>query len=152
MKPIQHSFDGNWFIRAYNSLFSGTDKLNTDESIDIALDYKNSYALYAFDLITDLGEDDHFNLVRHGNLHLSLKFNAELPETVTILAYTEFNNVIELDRNRNVLVDCEATIARYTGHNHIKSDCGSFTLFLGFCNENWFYLLTNAYENTNFNY
>jgi len=66
---------------------------------------QNGYALYAFDLTTDLDKDDHFNMVKQGNLHLSIKFNVELPETVTVLAYEEFDNMIELDRNCNMLVD-----------------------------------------------
>jgi len=28
LKPIQPNYEGNLFIRAYNSLFSGTSKLN----------------------------------------------------------------------------------------------------------------------------
>ena len=51
-------------------------------------DYANGYALYAFDLTADLGEDDHFNLVRQGNVRLA-----------------EFENVIEVDRDRNVIFD-----------------------------------------------
>ena len=108
MMVIQPNFEGNWFIRVYNSLFSGTDKdkLNTDEGIGISHDnYKNGYALYAFDLTTDLDKDDHFNLVKHGNLHLSLKFNVELPEMVTVLVYAKFDNVIEMDCDCNMPVD-----------------------------------------------
>jgi len=75
LKQIQPNFSGNLFICAYNSLFSGTSKLNKDEGVVISHDdYKNCYTLYAFDLTADLGEDDHFNLVRHGNLRLSLEF------------------------------------------------------------------------------
>ena len=29
-------------------------------------DFNSGYALYAFDLSADLGEDDHFSLVRQG--------------------------------------------------------------------------------------
>jgi len=40
-----------------------------DEGLYISReDYANGYALYAFDLTADLGEDDHFNLVRQGKL------------------------------------------------------------------------------------
>ena len=106
LKPIQPNYDGNLYIRAYNSLFSATSKLNHDEGNGISRDdYKDSYALYAFDLTADLGEDDHFNLVKHGNVRLALKFADALAEKVTIIAFAEFDNVIELDRDRNVLVD-----------------------------------------------
>jgi len=62
--------------------------------------------VYAFDLTTDLGEDDHFNLAKQGNVRLVLKSRAALTENVPVVAYAEFQNVIEIDRNRNVIYDC----------------------------------------------
>ena len=42
LKPIQPSLKDNLYIRAYNSLFLGTGKLNRDEGVDISRnDYKN---------------------------------------------------------------------------------------------------------------
>ena len=38
-------------------------------------------------------------------LRLALKFANELRHTVTVIAFAEFDNVIELDRDRNVLLD-----------------------------------------------
>jgi len=106
LKPIQPNYEGNLYICAYNSLFPGTSKLSRDVGNGILRDdYKDGYALYAFDLTVDLGEDDHFNLVKHGNVRLALKFADALAEKVTIIAFAEFDNVIELDRDRNVLVD-----------------------------------------------
>jgi len=106
LKPIQPNYDKNLYICAYNLLFLGTSKLNRDEGNGISRDdYKDGYAVYAFDLTADLGEDYHFNLVKHGNVRLALKFADALAETVTVIAFAEFDNVIELDRDRNVLVD-----------------------------------------------
>jgi len=86
--------------------FSGTCKLNRDEGIGISCDDdKDGYALYAFYFTADLGDDDHFNLVKHGNLRLALKFGEALTETVTVIVFAEFDKVIDLDRDRNVLVD-----------------------------------------------
>jgi hypothetical protein len=36
---------------------------------------------------------------------VNLKFGTALPNTVTVVAYAEFENVIEIDRNRNVVFD-----------------------------------------------
>jgi len=68
-------------------------------------DYSAGYALYAFDLTADLGEEDHFSLVRQGSVRLSLKFPAAFANTVTAVAYAEFENAIEVDRDRNVVFD-----------------------------------------------
>ena len=100
------NFGAHQFIHAYHGLFTGTGKENRDEGNCISRnDFENGYALYAFDLSPDLGEDDHFNLTRQGGVRLDLKFADGLPNTVTVIAYAEFENVIEIDRNRNVVFD-----------------------------------------------
>jgi len=68
VRPIQPNFADRQYIRAYNSVFSGSGKLNVDEGLYIdRSDYYQGYVLYAFDLTADLGEDDHFSLVREGS-------------------------------------------------------------------------------------
>ena len=88
------------------TLFSGTCKENRNEGNGIdRTEYNNGYELYAFDLIPDLCDGDHFNLTKQGIVRLDLKFGAALPNTVTVIAYAEFENVIDIDRNRNVVFD-----------------------------------------------
>jgi len=106
VRPIQPDYAHGQYIRAYNSLFVGTGKIYKDEGLYITReDYGNGYALYAFDLTADLGEDDHFSLVRQGSVRLALKFSQALAATITVVAYAEFENVIEVDRDRNVVFD-----------------------------------------------
>ena len=91
------------------SLFSGTGKENRDEGNDIARrDYHSGYALCAFDLSLDLAEEGHFNLAKQGNVRVELKFEASLANTVTIVAFAEFEYVIEIDRNRNIVYDIDS--------------------------------------------
>ena len=88
------------------NLFSGTGKENRDEGNDIAReDYPIGHALYAFDLSPDLAEEGHFNLAKQGTVRVELKFRTVLSNTVTVVAYAEFGNVIEIDRNRNIVYD-----------------------------------------------
>jgi hypothetical protein len=61
--------------------------------------------LFAYDRTPDLGEDDHLNLTRQGTVRLDLKFAEALAHTVTVVCYAEFQNVIEMDRNRTVVFD-----------------------------------------------
>ena len=106
IKPLSMNFANGQYVSAFMSLFTGTGKANKDEGNDIdRTDFANGYALYAFDLSPDLAEDDHFNLTRQGSVRLDLKFATALPNTVTVVAYAEFQNIIELDRNRNVVFD-----------------------------------------------
>ena len=106
VRPIEPNFEDRQYIRAYSTVFAGTGKLGADEGLFIDReDYGNGYALYAFDLTADLGEEDHFSLVKQGSVRLTLKFRGALQNTVTVVAYAEFENVIEIDRNRNVVFD-----------------------------------------------
>jgi len=61
--------------------------------------------LYTFDLTADHGDEEKFNLMRQGSVRLVLKFSQALATTVTVVVYVEFKNVIEIDRNRNIIYD-----------------------------------------------
>jgi len=99
IKPLTTDFANELYVRAYNTLFSGTGKVFKD-----GLD-RNSFSKgYAY-LTHDLGQDDHFNFTKQGSVRLVLKFSDALNENVTVTAYAEFQNVIEIDRNRNVIYD-----------------------------------------------
>jgi len=106
VKALQPDYAHHQYVDAYMSLFSGSGKINRDEGNFIArTDFARGYGLYAYDLTPDLAENDHFNLTRQGNVRLLLKFSAALQRTVTVIAYAEFENVIEIDRSRNVIFD-----------------------------------------------
>jgi len=96
----------NEYIQAYLTLFEGTGKLGKDEGIDISREeYPNGYTLYAFDLTPDLAEADHLNLAKEGTVRLDAKFRTALANTKIVVVYGEFENILELDRNRNVIFD-----------------------------------------------
>jgi hypothetical protein len=106
IKPLSMNFGSGYYVSAFMTLFSGTGKAKKDEGNGIdRSDFANGYALYAFDLSPDLSENDHFNLAHQGSVRLHLKFDTALPNTVTVVAYAEFENIIEIDRSRNVVFD-----------------------------------------------
>jgi len=97
------------WIRAYNSLYTGTGRLFYDDGLAIdRVEYPCEYALYAFDLSPDLTDDEKFELLRSGTVRLQLKFSRRLANPITIIIYAEYQNMIEIDRNRNVLHDFAA--------------------------------------------
>ena len=92
--------------QAYMSLFSSTEKAFKGEDIDVLReDYVNGYSLFCFDLTPDLGESDHFSLIKSGNVRLAINFAEELARTINVIVYAEFQNVLEVDKNRNVFYD-----------------------------------------------
>lgn len=44
-------------------------------------------------------------LIKQGNLRVELHFGQALANTVNLIIYAEFQNVIDIDANRNVLYD-----------------------------------------------
>ena len=107
VKPIEPNFTGAQYITAYSSMFAGSGKLFQNEGTGISReDYTGGYTLYGFDLSPDQCESGgHFNLVKEGSVRLDMKFGVALPNTINIIACAEFENIIEIDRNKNVLFD-----------------------------------------------
>jgi len=91
------------------SLFNGTGKRMKDKGNDISRsEYPNGFTLNAFDLTPDLAEHDHFNLHREGSVRIDMKFGTVLADTINAIIYAEFENILEIDRNRNILFDYSA--------------------------------------------
>jgi hypothetical protein len=108
-KPLQPDFTNDQYTRSYVSLFSGTGYMGHDRGNQISREeYAKGFTLFAFDLTPDQDEGGHFHLVKQGNLRLELHFKTALPETVNVIVYAEFDNVIEVDKARNVLFDYSA--------------------------------------------
>jgi len=106
-KPLQPKFDqANEFIMAYQSLFSGTGSLFEDIGNDISRDdFDDGYAIFCSDLTPDLSNGGHYNLIKKGNLRLELQFAKALPQSINVVILSEFENLIEVDNQRNVLFD-----------------------------------------------
>ncbi|KAK3911227.1 hypothetical protein KUF71_013741 [Frankliniella fusca] len=106
-QPLTPDFEHNLHIDAYNTLYSGTGIHWKDEGNDITYaEYPQGYTLYAFDISQDLSaNENHWNLQRQGIVRLEVKFAKPLPTAVNCIVFSEFNNLIEIDKNRNVIVD-----------------------------------------------
>ncbi len=106
--PLRPMFTGASlnYVRAYHTLFSGTNKMHQDQGNEITrFDYGSGYTLYAFDLTPDLTCGGHFNLKKQGNLRLEVNFRQPLAQTINVIVYAEFENIIEIDKSRNIIFD-----------------------------------------------
>lgn len=106
-KPFTPQFDQNLWIREYNSLFEASGIFYKDTGIDISReDYGHGYFLTAVDLTPDLSANDsHWSLIKNGNLRIEVRFQRALAETITVICFAEFDNLLEIDSNRNIIVD-----------------------------------------------
>lgn len=106
-KPLTPDFKNNQYTRSYYSLFEGCGIYFSDTGNDISLaDYPNGYCLTAFDLTPDLSSNEpHWNIIKSGTLRAEIRFASSLTKPVTLIIFAEFDNVIEVDRNRNIIID-----------------------------------------------
>ena len=104
VKPIECNFDERKIVQAYMSLFQEKGKAYKDEDdIDVAREeYFSGYTLFCFDMTPGL-ECDYFSLIKTGNARLGITFRTPLAQTINLIVYAEFQNVLEVDRNRNNL-------------------------------------------------
>ena len=95
------------FIQAYNTLFSGTGKIYANTGLDITREeYAGGYALYTFDLTPDMcNTTDYFNAVQRGSLSVAITFRTTPPDPLAMVCYGDFENVIRIDSERNVIYD-----------------------------------------------
>lgn len=104
-KAIELNYPDN-YVQGYYSLFTGVDKSVSMRGNSISREeYPGGYALYAYDLTADLCSGDHFNLVRNGNVRLSLQFTTPLPNAINCIIYFEYQNMIEINKNRQIIFD-----------------------------------------------
>ncbi|KAK6189082.1 hypothetical protein SNE40_005125 [Patella caerulea] len=94
-------------IAPYLDLMKRVAVLNTREDLDLPFnDYINGYTLYCFDLTNDHGADgNYFHPKAAGNLSLELKFGAAPTNHLSLVLFAEYDNVLEIDANRQVITD-----------------------------------------------
>ncbi len=108
-KPLQMKFgdaQGANYISAFQTLYAGTNELFQNEGNGISRDeYPKGYTLFVFDLTADLCSRDHLQPIKNGNVSLEVQFGTALNLAINIVVLGEFENLIEIDANRNVLCD-----------------------------------------------
>lgn len=103
-KPLTPNFNTGEYIRAYQSLFTGSNTWRADKTIPISReDYSKGYTLYMFDLTQDkTGCPEMFNLIKSGNLRIDLKFGTQLTTAVNCVMHMTFDSMIEIDSARRL--------------------------------------------------
>lgn len=105
-QPLKPNFEEHQFLRSYMTLFEGTGirYANTGNCITRG-NFAKGYALYCLDLTPDLSTGNHCSPIKHGNLRMEVHFAKALPCTVNVVVYSEFENIVQIDRSRNIVTD-----------------------------------------------
>ncbi|XP_011688631.1 PREDICTED: uncharacterized protein F54H12.2-like [Wasmannia auropunctata] len=108
-KPLQPDFTKDkLYMDAFHTLFSGTGIHFLNEGNSISREnYPDGYCLFAFDLTPDLSANNntHWNLMKHGNVRIEVRFEEALQNTINCIVYGEYDNILEIDASRQVIVD-----------------------------------------------
>ena len=93
-------------MRAFYTQFTGGGGgISSDTGNTIIREqFVNGHALYCFDLTPDFSSlcGHHFSVIKSENLRLELGFEVGLSITGNVLVYSEFDNVIEINKDRKV--------------------------------------------------
>ena len=102
-KPFQQNFDDNLF---YLSLFTSTGKVWQDEGNGLSRsDFRHGYTFFGFDLTLVACDGAYFQLELKGKLLIEMHFCDALLTTVNVIAYAEFESMLEIDKSRNIIYD-----------------------------------------------
>ena len=92
------------YIWCIHSIFGGAGKVISDEDLDVSrTEYDKGYTMYGFNLARD--HDQVFEVSKRGSVRIYLKFDVVLAPTVNVIVYAKYENVIQIDSTRNVLLD-----------------------------------------------
>ena len=106
-RPFEPDFANNMYLRSYLSLYQGLGKLLDDWAPDVTLgEYKNGNTLWCIDFTKDQeAQLDKFHLIQTGNLRIELQFAQATAETLNSVVYAEFDNLLEINKQREVNID-----------------------------------------------
>ena len=105
-QPLKPVMGNGQFVHSYETLYRGINRLDGEKGCIIKRsDWSRGYSLWAFDLTPDMDAEDHYALIKHGNLRLEVEFEEALDDPISVLIYAEFDNVVEITADRNIQVD-----------------------------------------------
>jgi hypothetical protein len=106
-QALEPNFVSGEYTRSYVCLLQALGKANSQEDVGIRLsDYANGHTLWGFDLTPDQGADEgHRHLVHSGSVRIDAHFAEALAAPVSVILYAEFDNTIEVTRDRQIILD-----------------------------------------------
>ena len=106
-ESISVNYPGNIYNEGYFSLLQASGKVFSNTSNNITYDqYKNGYALYGFDL-SNSHDNQCFDLVKEGKLSLTISLSEASSVSITVIAYLEYDNIIEIDKDGQIITNYE---------------------------------------------
>ena len=100
-KPIKMNFASDTYSEIFYQLAQTTGRSLIDGDLGITREqFANGYAIFAFDLTSDLCEGSGVHLIKNSTVTLELTFSQDLPHTISLFMYAEKDELFEIDQER----------------------------------------------------
>ncbi|MDI9312984.1 MAG: hypothetical protein QM535_22425 [Limnohabitans sp.] len=100
-------FGSKLYMREYNGLFQALNQNGTDNFYSYKREDFINKPIFGFNFAPDMsngcGAAGHVNAIKRGSMRLQLKFKNALTEPINVICYCEFDNIIEIQSDGNVL-------------------------------------------------
>lgn len=108
--PFNIDFKNGKYLHAFNQMYEALDLARDNKGNFISREaFKTSHCIFVFDLTPDEDDNGHWDLVREGTTSINIMFSDNLPDSgIEIIIYSEFDNLILIDKNRNAFHDYNA--------------------------------------------
>lgn len=108
--PFTTDFDKGDYLWPYKELLSVVNQGSTDAVMTISRSqFANEFTMFAFQFSQDLSgnafKSGHISRPKKGTLSINVKFKEALTNSVTMLVFSEYDSLIEIDSERNVFTD-----------------------------------------------
>jgi hypothetical protein len=108
-RPQKLDFDttkgGRDFIEAYVNMYEALGQSSTGYGGGITPEsFAQGHTLFVYSLDPIITSGKYMNLTKHSNVRLELNFSKPLPETITVIIYTESPAVFEVDASRSIVM------------------------------------------------
>jgi hypothetical protein len=105
-KPFTPDYEGQQYCREYMHLFLGTSTVNTNNTFDVRRDdFDKGYCFYIFNLQPDLVPGNYVDLQKEDSMRVEMVFGTALSEPYTCIVLCEYDQVIEVTRNKTLIYD-----------------------------------------------
>ena len=97
-EDISVDFATDMYKQLYFNLFAQTDNMFDDRGNGISFsDFKNGFAVFAFDLTADLEDGEHMELIKKGDVDLMIRFKTPVTgSAIDVITVSEFENIISI--------------------------------------------------------
>jgi len=104
--PIELDFKKRQYVHGYVNLLEALNIAQNDRGNSLTLsEFANGFFFYAIDLTPDNSDGTFWELVQEGTCSVRVIFRSDITTDIKMLCFCEYDNLITIDKNRNVFLD-----------------------------------------------